>query len=460
LETVIGIGGMATVYAAVHRNRHRVAVKMLHPELSGDLAIRARFLREGYVANTIGHPGTVRVLDDDISEDGSAFLVMELLEGETAAERCLRRGGRLGLAEALHITEALLSVLAVAHDLGILHRDVKPENLFITTDAALRVLDFGVARVRQVAGSTRSGSFLGTPAFSAPEQARGRWAEVDERSDLFSAGATLFTLLTGREVHEADTPSEQLALAIGAPAPSLASVRADLPPEVCALVDRALAYDKADRWPSARAMQRAVRAALERIPSQPLAPAPRKERPSLSSWTVDVHEDAVEKRRASSAELGAALHVVPAPAAPPRSFPAVTATVAATLVGAIASGIWWISAVSSQSLSGPHWGPPAAGGYAPPSSESLGLGLDTRGATARTVSGSPGADSQPRAPRHERSSAGSPVLPRTFPVEGGGSSSEPRLSTASPQRTGPAGAETADPVFVREGEEDPFERRF
>lgn len=260
LDRVIGVGGMAAVYEATHRNRNRVAIKMLHPTLSLDAGTRHRFLREGYVANTIRHEGAVQVLDDDMTEDGVAYLVMELLEGESVEERMNRKGGFLGLVEALQITEELLDVLAAAHDQGVVHRDIKPDNLFLTQSGRLKVLDFGIARLHQGDSSqTKVGSFMGTPAYCAPEQARGRWDEVDARTDLFSVGANLFACITGRHVHEAETSSEQLALAISATAPSLREALPDAPDELVELVDRALSYTKDERYQSARAMKAAVR---------------------------------------------------------------------------------------------------------------------------------------------------------------------------------------------------------
>src|SRR5262249_3844394 len=128
LLSVIGVGGMAAVYLGVHRNGHRVAIKLLHPELSFDDEHRGRFVREGYVANAIDHKGAVRVLDDDIAEDGAAFLVMELLVGETLNARRRRLGGKLPAREVAALGHQLLDVLAVAHDKGIVHRDIKPEN--------------------------------------------------------------------------------------------------------------------------------------------------------------------------------------------------------------------------------------------------------------------------------------------------------------------------------------------
>jgi serine/threonine-protein kinase len=174
LERIIGVGGMATVYAATHRNQSRVAIKVLHPEVSLDADVTARFLREGYVANVIDHFGTVKVLDDDVTEDGAPFLVMELLEGETVDARWERKLQRLPISEVLAIGDQILDVLAAAHDKGVVHRDLKPENLFLTRNGELRVLDFGIARLREVSSETstqtRAEALLGTPAFMAPER--------------------------------------------------------------------------------------------------------------------------------------------------------------------------------------------------------------------------------------------------------------------------------------------------
>jgi serine/threonine-protein kinase len=267
LESILGVGGMAAVYAATHRNGKRVAVKMLHAEFSHDDEVRTRFLREGYAANTIQHDGAVSVLDDDLAPDGSAFLVMELLDGETVERRWERRGGKLPVTEVLFITDQLLDVLGAAHEKSVIHRDIKPENLFITRAGALKVLDFGIAKVfeqrQSRTSSTRAGMIMGTPAFMAPEQARGRWEDVDARTDLWAVGATMYTLLTGRHVHEAESSQEQLIASATNPATPLASVAPETPPLVAAIVDRALSFDRANRWSDAAAMQRVVREAIE-----------------------------------------------------------------------------------------------------------------------------------------------------------------------------------------------------
>lgn len=261
LERLIGAGGMACVYEATHRNANRVAIKILHPFLSVHGELRSRFLREGYVANTVDHRGAVRVLDDDVAEDGSVFLVMELLQGETLDARCQREGGRLPEGDVCEIARHLLEVLAAAHAKGIVHRDIKPENVFLTTEGTLKVLDFGIARLRETGGSaamTKTGRTMGTPAFMPPEQALGRSKDIDGRSDLYAVGATMFTLLSGRFVHEAETAEEMYIRAGSRQARSVKAVAPQLPPEIAGVIDRALAFHMAERWESARAMDAAL----------------------------------------------------------------------------------------------------------------------------------------------------------------------------------------------------------
>jgi eukaryotic-like serine/threonine-protein kinase len=263
LERILGIGGMAVVYAVTHRNQKQFAVKMLHAELSMREDIRTRFLREGYAANSLKHPGAVAVLDDDVAEDGAAFLVMELLEGGGVEELWEGFGQRLPLRATLALAHQLLDVLGAAHAKGIIHRDIKPANLFLTEDGTVKVLDFGIARVRDlVAGNsqaTGTGMLLGTPAFMAPEQALAKSNEMDGQTDVWAVGATLFTLLSGQLVHEGDNASQLMVKTATAPARSLAVVAPDVPAPVVQLVDVALAFDKPARWASAHAMRDAVR---------------------------------------------------------------------------------------------------------------------------------------------------------------------------------------------------------
>jgi serine/threonine-protein kinase len=241
-------------------------------------------LREGYLANSVGHRGAVTVDDDDVTEDGSAFLVMELLDGETLEHRWRRKQKRLPLEEVLAVGDQVLDTLAAAHDKGVVHRDLKPENLFLTRDGVVKLLDFGIGRVKELKGlpsTTLSGATMGTPAFMAPEQARGRWDDVDGQTDLWALGATLFTLLTGQYVHEAQTVNEMLALAVTQPARPIRQLRPDLPPRAGALIDKALSYAKAQRFADARAMQSELRYLYAELSGQDMSQAATLSVPDL-----------------------------------------------------------------------------------------------------------------------------------------------------------------------------------
>lgn len=259
LERVLGVGGMAAVYLAVHRNGSRAALKILHPELAVYDVHRERFIREAYVANSIDHPGAVRVIDDDIAEDNCPFLVMELLEGETLEAR-RRRLGRLEPREVLRFAHAVCDTLAAAHDHRVVHRDIKPENIFLTNHGSIKVLDFGIARVFHESGAlgTRTGAMMGTPAFMPPEQALGRRADIDARTDLWAVGATMFTLLSGQFVHTAESPEEMMVLAATRPATPLVEVLPEVPLSIAMVVDHALAFARDERFGSAHVMRDAI----------------------------------------------------------------------------------------------------------------------------------------------------------------------------------------------------------
>jgi hypothetical protein len=251
LDAVLGVGGVGAVYAATHRNGHRVAIKVLHPRHCADQTLATRLERQACAANAVDHPGVVRIFDDGRTDDGATFLVMELLEGEALHGRLGRKTGQVVPSEALGICYGMLDVLGAAHRQGIVHGDVKPENVFITRRAEVKLLDFGDAG----AGD----DVFGTPGYMAPEQALGRGEEVDARSDLWAVGATLFRMLTGRVPHQAPSLIEQLVDAGTRPVPAFASVLPGVEPSLAALVDRALAFAKADRFEDAIQMQEALR---------------------------------------------------------------------------------------------------------------------------------------------------------------------------------------------------------
>jgi serine/threonine protein kinase len=277
LDALLGVGGNAAVYAATHRNGKRAAIKILHPELATNDELVKRFLREGYAANRLGHPGAVSVLDDDRAPDGSVFLVMELLEGYPL-DRYTRSNHAMPVELLVRVADELLDVLAAAHAKGVIHRDIKPANLFLMADGRLKVLDFGIARLAQELqladhSATQVGTAMGTPAFMPPEQARGRWEEVDARTDLWAAGATLFALASGQRPRRAATVNEELLIAMTQPLPSIVTVVPQFPPALGAVIDRACAFEMGARWRSAHEMQNALRAAVATLRVVPQSPS-------------------------------------------------------------------------------------------------------------------------------------------------------------------------------------------
>ncbi|AKT36965.1 serine/threonine protein kinase [Chondromyces crocatus] len=272
LDRLIGIGGMAAVYAATHSIGRQEAIKILHPDIARNKDLRARFEREAQAVNKFHHPGVVEIRDIDVTDDGVPFLVMELLDGEPLWDRAQRLDG-IDAPELLRITDELLDVLAAAHDQGIIHRDIKPDNLFLLRDGRIKVLDFGIAHLRDGVRTelrTRAGATLGTVSYMAPEQVKG--TGVDQRSDLFSVGATMFRIVTKRRLHEARTDSELLVKMATQPAPRLGTIARGAPPGLCLIVDRALAFEKERRYPDARTMQQDVRSARRgELPSYAMA---------------------------------------------------------------------------------------------------------------------------------------------------------------------------------------------
>ena len=258
IDKVLGVGGMGAVFAATHKNNGtRAAIKVLHLAFAKSSEIKDRFLREGRIANRVDHPARVAVVDDGESSLGEPFLVMDLLEGMTFADLCRKTNGRLPVEKAMTVFDTVLDLLAKCHAIGVIHRDIKPANIFLTRAGPVRVLDFGVARMREndpEVQATRAGVALGTASFIAPEQALGM-EKIDGRADLFSVGACFYASLTGERLHAAKTEAEEFVLAATQAAPSIARKAKDLPAEVCAFVDKALAYDKHQRFQTAEEMR-------------------------------------------------------------------------------------------------------------------------------------------------------------------------------------------------------------
>jgi hypothetical protein len=279
LQRLLGEGGMGVVYEARHeRNGKRAAIKVLHALTDRDGVMFERFRREARIAALLEDSGgVVEVFDDDVADDGAPYIVMELLDGETFEQRAERAGGHLPLAEVVAMADAVLAVLAEAHERGVVHRDLKPANVFRTGDGRIKVLDFGIAGLRaQVeAGETKrpltqpSSPMMGSIGFMPPEQARGEWDSLDARSDLWALGATMFALLGGRTVHAATSVRKELVRTMLDEAAPLSSVAPHVPDAVAAVVDRALLYQRDRRWPDATTMRSALADAAPAI--DPLA---------------------------------------------------------------------------------------------------------------------------------------------------------------------------------------------
>jgi hypothetical protein len=255
----LGGGGMGVVYRARHRLLGRLAaLKVLSPRLTDDARAPARFLREVEALGRLGldHPNLVRATDAGATDDGRAFLVMELLEGQDLAA-LVRSAGALSVASACDCVRQAALGLQHAHEQGLVHRDVKPANLFLTAGGQVKVLDLGLARLQGGApegpGLTRPGELFGTCDYMAPEQ----WddaAGVDGRADLYSLGCTLYFLLAGEPPFAGpayDSLSRKWKAHAQQPPPPLASCRPDAPPGLAAILDRLLAKRPQDRFASA-----------------------------------------------------------------------------------------------------------------------------------------------------------------------------------------------------------------
>ncbi|MFD8098543.1 serine/threonine-protein kinase [Nocardia fluminea] len=272
IDRLLGRGGMGTVYLAAHpRLPRRVALKLLDRELYSDDEVRGRFEREADVSAHLDHPGIVSVLDRGV-EDGLMWISMQYVDGRDASAF---RGEPLAPARAVGIIAQTAEALDYAHDRGVLHRDVKPANILLgPSRSGDRVLltDFGIARLRGDARQlTRTGAFLATLAYASPEQLSG--APVDHRSDQYSLGCTLFTLLTGESPFPADNPGAVVAAHLTKPVPRASAVVGAVPSGIDAVIARAMAKEPDERFDSCEEFARAAAAALVDAGSASQVPA-------------------------------------------------------------------------------------------------------------------------------------------------------------------------------------------
>jgi serine/threonine protein kinase len=254
----LGRGGMGVVYRARDRELgDEIAIKVMRAELlKTDAGLVDRLKMEIRLARRITHPNVVR--SHDFGEwEGSYFLTMEYIAG-TTVERLLETHGRLSVASTLAIGAQLADALVVAHEQRIIHRDIKPANLLVDDDGLVKVTDFGLARtVEDYQRITEHGSIVGTPHYMAPEQIFGN--AVDERSDLYSAGAVLYECLTGAPPYDADTATEIVARMVDAPPVPVISILPDVNPAISALVAQLLSFEAKDRPQTARELVERLR---------------------------------------------------------------------------------------------------------------------------------------------------------------------------------------------------------
>jgi tRNA A-37 threonylcarbamoyl transferase component Bud32 len=261
LQSLLGAGGMASVYLAYDSVLDRkVAVKTLHTELGREQSFRERFRREAQAVAKLTHTNIVSVFDSGEDEiDGSMvpYIVMEYVEGKplrSVLDEDIAQFGAMPAEKALKITGDVLAALEVSHEMGLVHRDIKPGNVMITKRGVVKVMDFGIARAMQsgVTSMTQTGMVVGTPQYLSPEQALGRG--VDARSDLYSVGIMLFELLTGRLPFDADSPLAIAYAHVQEEAPTPSAINQSLTPAVDALVARTLRKNPNERFPSAETM--------------------------------------------------------------------------------------------------------------------------------------------------------------------------------------------------------------
>jgi eukaryotic-like serine/threonine-protein kinase len=322
IEALLGRGGMGAVFLASHQRlagKH-VAIKILHTDLAdGDIV--ARFKREAEIAAKLNHPNIVGVIDYNVTPDGTPYLVLDYLEGETLAGRIAR--GPMPLDQVLSIVRQVGSALAAAHRAGIVHRDLKPQNIFLVPAEVAgreveiaKVLDFGISKIRgSQTVQTQDSVLLGTPQYMSPEQAMGQHANVDERTDVFAFGAIVYEMLSGQPAFPGTSiPEVVFKVVYEQPAP-LAAQAPSLPPAIVSAVMQAMAKPAEERFPGVAGFVEALTGQpLTVTRGQPPALDPAAEAPSASRRVAT--GEALARTMARGEYDGLATHPLVATAAP------------------------------------------------------------------------------------------------------------------------------------------------
>jgi serine/threonine-protein kinase len=263
---MIDRGGQAAVFRAVdQRMGDEVAIKIVVPPKKQEQGWRERMLREVHALTVLAGTAVVRVFHQVWGEDGTLYLVMELLHGanlETCLDSAKQSGHTLGLQDLQPIIEPIVTTLESAHAAGILHRDLKPGNIFVQRDGSVRLLDFGFAKFMRMRSVTMAGHVAGSPSYIAPECWRESTEQLDQRVDVYGLSAVIFRTLAGRPPFVGDNVLQIMRQCSTAPRPSLHQLRPDLPPSVDDWVKSALAIERDERFHTVRATWNALKSAL------------------------------------------------------------------------------------------------------------------------------------------------------------------------------------------------------
>ena len=337
IKSELGRGGMATVFHAYDPSFERdVAIKVLPPAFLHDPQLRMRFEREAKMIASLEHPAIVPVYDFG-EEDGQPYIVMRYMSGGSLAERVQQ--GAMSITETERIISRLAPALDAAHARGIIHRDLKPGNVLFDQYGNAFLSDFGIARLQQQQESaTLTGSaIVGTPAFMSPEQVQGE-KTIDGRSDIYALGVLVFQMLSGQAPYQADTPAKVMLMHLLEPVPHILSAKADLPPGCDTVIQKAMAKNPDDRYPTAGEMASALESATHMQPGATPPPTPPPlEATMVAGATVIAGRGSVATVVAPSASLGASARgrtgSSTMPAAP-RTAPPVPASASPAAAGA------------------------------------------------------------------------------------------------------------------------------
>lgn len=258
LTRLIASGGMGAVYESVDEQaERRVALKLLHPELTEDRDVRRRFRRESSVLRALDHPSIVRIFDVGAEDEELLFTVMELLVGETLLAR-IEREAPLAPEALRPIVEGIAAGLTAAHAHGVIHGDLKPANVVLVegTEGGVKLLDFGLSKVLGLERLTQTGELIGTPAYMAPELLTGK-GELDERIDTYAFGVMLYQCLAGRPPFEGNVPGKLMMDIVMGTVPPLREQNPSVPEDVAAVVAQAMSRAREDRFGTAEALARA-----------------------------------------------------------------------------------------------------------------------------------------------------------------------------------------------------------